>query len=83
MPSRLPLCMPSRHPYSTSDTLLMRCDVCANEPVAPNNKNLTTASITRTLEGKSQGDLLAILELLETLIRCRDWDGLTELFSDR
>lgn len=53
-----------------------------NEPTAQAGKHLPTWRIRRALKGRSRRDLMAILELVEHLVRCRDWDGLIELLSD-
>lgn len=53
-----------------------------DEPIGRAHKRQTTGKVRRTLRGRNRRDVLAILELVEHLVRCRDWDGLTELFSD-
>lgn len=45
-------------------------------------KHPSANGIRQTLKGRSRRDLLAILELVQTLVRAHDWNGLTELFSE-
>lgn len=53
-----------------------------DETVRPEENGPAGSQISQSLKGRSRCDLLAILELVETLVRGRDWDGLTELFRD-
>lgn len=54
----------------------------ANKAGTPAGKQPPAGGMRQTLKGRSRRDLLAILELVETLVRARDWNGLTELFSE-
>jgi len=56
--------------------------VSIDETVRPEENGPAGSQISQSLKGRSRCDLLAILELVETLVRGRDWDGLTELFRD-
>jgi hypothetical protein len=56
--------------------------MCRDEPIGRAHTRRTTSSVRSTLRGRNRRDVLAILELVECLVLCRDWDGLTELFSD-
>lgn len=56
--------------------------MCTHEPESPASKPLSPDGVRRALGNRSQQDVLAILELVESLVRARDWQGLTELFSD-
>lgn len=56
--------------------------MCKNEPALQADKHPSARRICHALKGRRHHDLLAILELVEHLVRCRDWNGLTELFSD-
>lgn len=46
------------------------------------SKHPPARGIRQALKGRSRRDLLAILEVVETLVRAHDWNGLTELFSE-
>lgn len=46
------------------------------------SKHPPASGIRQALKGRSRRDLLSILELVETLVRAHDWNGLTELFSE-
>ena len=52
------------------------------KPIAQSDKHPPTGHIRRVLKGRRRRDLLTILELVEILVHSRDWNGLTELFSN-
>ncbi len=56
--------------------------MCTNEPESPASERPSTSKVSRTLAGRSQQDLLVILEIVELLVQSRDWKGLIELFSE-
>lgn len=56
--------------------------MCRDAPTGRAHKRRTTSRVRRMLRGRKRREVLAILELVEHLVLCRDWDGLTELFSD-
>jgi hypothetical protein len=56
--------------------------VCKGKPTGPARKHLATAEVRRALGRRRRRDLLAILQLVEELVYSRDWNGLTELFSN-
>lgn len=56
--------------------------MCKGKPTGRARKHPPTVQVRRALKVRRRRDLLAILQLVERLVHSRDWNGLTELFSN-